>query len=73
MKYIKFKNRGFVIFEDTQIHEDIADKLIEDEVLSAGFVKEDDDGNLECYGKSISLNIRSNKNDSAQLRLELKY
>lgn len=46
-----------VMFGDTENHNDIAYRL-GGEIISAGFVDLGDNG-VQCYGESISLNIRS--------------
>jgi len=63
MKYIKFKHRGFVVFEDTQEHKEIAN-IIGDEVESAGQVQlgidRYENPEVICFGESISLGVSAN-------------
>jgi hypothetical protein len=69
MKYIRFKRRGFVVFEDAQTHAEFA-KMIGDEVVSAGFVRSAlglDAGHLVCAGESDSLHRSAAVDDSNAL------
>lgn len=67
MKYIRFADFGFVIFPAYVKHSDMAQK-IGTEVLSAGFVDFTNNGNLHCYGESISLGATSLMTDSVSLQ-----
>ena len=70
MKYLKFKHRGFVIFEETQSHSEIA-KMIGDEVESAGFAHATDwydDGKIVCSGASTTLRLSAASTDTEILR-----
>lgn len=70
MKYIHFKYRGYVVFEETQSHKEMA-KMIGDEVISAGFVHSIswcDDGKLVVSGKSETLSAEPHPDDQATLR-----
>ena len=58
MKYIRFKNIWFVIFNRVNSHKEIA-SLIKDEVMSAWFITTDD----KLYWEGISLNKRIWKTD----------
>ena len=58
MKYINFENAGVVIFEDHQVHKDIAEKFPNDKVLSAGFMNAwaiGDDLIVGTHGESVTL------------------
>ncbi len=70
MKYIRFKNRGFVVFEETQSHAEFA-KALDDEVISAGFVHATDwcdDGKLCCSGASNTLQKHVDPSDDEGIR-----
>jgi hypothetical protein len=74
MKYIKFKNIGFVVFEETQSHAGVARSLC-DEVESAGYVRAAewcDKGRVCCSGASITLNKQSSPTDTHLLRATLE-
>ena len=64
-KYIVLNERNIIIFDATLTHSDIAAYFTErgNEVTSAGFIVTDVDENnearVQCYGKSISLDIGS--------------
>jgi hypothetical protein len=73
MKYIRFQNRGFVLFEEAQSHAEIA-KMLGDEVVSAGYVRAVDfvaDGQVVCSGESDSLKCSAQKGDTPALRQRL--
>lgn len=73
MKYIRFKHRGFFIFEETQTHSEVA-RIIGDEVESAGFVHcvdWVDDGKPCTSGRSESLNIGPMDSDERRIRARL--
>ena len=70
LKYIRFKNFGFVIFEKTQKHSDVV-KLIDDEILSGGFVGvplEEDVERLACFGEAQSIHKSVQEGDSLAIR-----
>lgn len=77
MKYVRFED-GFVIFPDKGAdhpwHKDIARSVCRlGEVVSAGFVKPSNgEFPLECYGKSESLNVESQEEDSELLFKQLR-
>jgi len=71
-KYIRFKELDdgqdvIVMFPSSVTHETIA-KALKAIVISAGFVSP----HGECYGKSVSLDIGSNKMDSRLLKLQYR-
>lgn len=72
MKYVVFRNFGMVIFEPHIHHSTIVGMVSHDEVVSAGFVKMDDDGPY-CYGKSTSLDGLASRpeQDTALLKRRL--
>ncbi len=73
VKYIRFKHRGFVIFEETQSHSEFA-KMVGDEVESAGFVYATecfDSGRVVCSGESQTLRASAAVGDTDWLRLRL--
>ncbi len=74
MKYVRFKNRGFVLFETEQSHAEFA-KMIGDEVVSAGFVRTlewVDKGQPVCSGESHSLKVSASDADTEALRRKLE-
>lgn len=73
MKYIRFKNRGFVLFEGVQSHAEFA-KMIGDEVESAGFAHATDwcdNGQIGCSGESHTLKAHCHADDTETLRRRL--
>ena len=68
MKYINLEKAGFVIFEESQKHSNIAKKFPKDTVLSAGFVIFTDiESHLKVYGESISLGKKCDPDDESSL------
>lgn len=68
MKYINFKYAGFVIFEQSQNHSDIAEKFPMDEVESAGFVSMSlDEDQVGCHGDSMTLKTKPAPSDASML------
>lgn len=68
MKYIRFRDAGFVVFEQHQQHSDVAKKFPSDEVLSAGQVNltcEPDQ--IGCYGDSVTLKTSAKDGDTDTL------
>ena len=77
MKYVRFKHLGIVMFNETQDHKQMAERLgsAHDPVISAGFVKADDycdDGKVCVQGRSFSLDIGPLEEDETMLRIMLK-
>ncbi len=75
MKYIRHNRLGFFLFPKTDLlaHYDQAgfvQKTVGGSILSAGFVRWVE-GKPECYGESISLNIRSDPGDTQALHRQL--
>ncbi len=73
MKYLKLKHRGFVLFEETQSHKEIA-QMLGDEVESAGFAHATEwceDGKICCSGKSQTLGKECHETDTDRLRTRL--
>ena len=67
MKYITVKEDTIVklvIFSKTFVHSTMA-KKVGLEVVGAGFISWDD---KECFGESVSLDIKSHPNDTKLLR-----
>ena len=64
MKYIKTNELSIVIFSPSLTHADMA-KRLGGEILSAGFV---DMEKRECFGESVSLNLKSDPMDTCYLR-----
>lgn len=77
MKYIVIDNNFPFIFSDLLIHSEFAESAIHHmmsniavkgyQVTSAGFVMNDPDRGLRCFGKSISLGVKSSDDDSKLL------
>jgi len=60
MKYIQLEYAGYIIFDKSQKHSDMAKKFPYDKVLSAGFVDSSAENfSMDCYGESQSLNIKA--------------
>ena len=69
MKYIVVRlgnTQKAVVFTPYLTHAVVAQNLgfKEKNVISAGFVHLDQEGNLTCYGKSVSLRLRSRPEDA---------
>ena len=81
MKYIKLKYHGFVLFENTQTHMEMALSILGshtrlNEVESAGSVKAVDwydNGQVVCSGESIGLGLRAAEGDTDMLRTRLAH
>ncbi len=67
MKYINHEHLGIIVFGHHVTHFDMAREL-SGKISSAGFVGKDEQGNLYCHGRSESLNLDSNKEDTLILR-----
>lgn len=69
LKYIRFEDIGFVIFEPGVEH-DVMAKLVGAKPVSAGFATfPDTNGNPAlCSGKSVSLKLASSPADTAKLQ-----
>lgn len=72
MKYIRFEHAGFVIFEDTQSHKDIAKNFPEDKPMSAGFVSYCEWMGPACHGNSMGLSLSCDSKDTEWLRRSLE-
>lgn len=74
-KYVIIDN-GYVdvpvIFGPLLQHADVA-RALNGTVLSAGFVRIDQDGKVEAYGDSFSLKIGSREEDTAIIQKMLTY
>lgn len=80
MKYLRIKKPGAILGNDIivifseQISHDIMASCFSDEIVSAGFVKLDNDvksGNV-CYGESVSLRLKSIPEEDTKL-LQFQY
>ena len=76
MKYVMAKKEGEaipVIFSQAFTHSSIAERLgfSSKELVSAGFISLDAAGNIICFGKSLSLHMRSRPEDSDIITREL--
>lgn len=66
MKYIRFREHGFVLFDGDECHERMA-RTVGGTPLSAGMVFWDGEGPL-CTGESLTLNLKSDSEDTTRLR-----
>ena len=72
-KYIVLNEANIIIFDATLTHSDIAAYFTErgNEVTSAGFITTDVDAHnevrVQCYGKSVSLGIGSDREKDSRL------
>ena len=72
MKYINLEYAGYIIFDKTQKHSDMAKKFPNDNVLSAGFIEvAAEEDCIACYGESTSLKKESKPDDSKYLERRL--
>ena len=72
LKYILTKNNGPIFFSTLINHSEMASKF--GPATSAGFCQIDNfNGKVECYGKSVSLGIESDKNDAEIIMRQLSY
>lgn len=72
MKYIAYEGAfapTITLFANYYDHCDMANNLHikREELLGAGFVKIDHEGELYCYGKSISLGVKSRRESDTVL------
>jgi len=81
MKYIQHKQLGFVLFENGIAHRDMAQWLSnplhgENDIISAGFVSQDELNPIYCHGQSKSLSKslskRAHQGDTENLRHRLE-
>jgi hypothetical protein len=65
LKYVRTRI-GFVIFDQTSTHADVA-RGLSDRPVSAGFCYlengENGEAKVRCFGESISLNLKSDESD----------
>ena len=78
MKYIVIDNNGMddvILFPPWRKHDEMVLQLSVDvsKVVSAGFVKCDDAGHLYCYGESVSLRVKSRKEDTDLITRQLNF
>jgi hypothetical protein len=72
MKYIRHRKLGFVIFEGSVRHDEVANQLGGiSQVVSAGFVVTPDI-DLKCLGHSGSLDVGTAPYDSADLKNRMR-
>jgi hypothetical protein len=64
------EDRGVILFSNLMMHSEFKGKF--GKIKSAGFCNISDN-KIECYGESISLNIKSNKNDADLINRQLRY
>lgn len=69
LKYVMFegdwKTETPIIFPSYVQHSDVAASFSHWKVLSAGFVRINEDGRYECYGDSHSLKVAARDEDAA--------
>lgn len=74
MKYIRHKSKGFFLFpangDEHPWHKHMADFVGRDGIVSAGFV-EFDKGIPSCCGRSESLRMSSQEEDTTILRKQM--
>ena len=66
MKYIRFESAGIVLFRDGLSHKQLASHFPLDTPISAGFVRYNGE-NLVCHGDSMTLELKSNEDDTKAL------
>ena len=71
MKYIRHKKLGFILFEGSVQHAELARSLgATEDVLSAGFVFAPN-VSLKCLGHSSTLNLSASPADETDLRTRM--
>jgi hypothetical protein len=71
MKYLRHKTLGFILFEPSVRHDDVAATLGgKDQIVSAGFVFAPA-ADLKCLGHSSSLQLAAAPNDEHDLRTRM--
>lgn len=78
MKYVIFNNETAVIFPDFLDHKETANAVsqtrgIDGKPTSAGFVNVDEDNKLYTHGKSVSLDLKSKKDDIVLIMRQLSF
>jgi len=71
MKYIRTED-GIIVFPMIIAHAEMKRSIGNRDILSAGFVKQDKDKKLVCFGRSESLNIKSDPEDTMILHIQIK-
>ena len=70
-KYIVLNSSNIIIFSAILSHNEVAAGFTNNKVTSAGFIVTDvDDSNevrVQCFGKSMTLNIESDPDNDARL------
>ncbi len=71
-KYIVLNELNIIIFDSTLSHKEVAAGFANSEVTSAGFIVTDidpngDDVRVQCYGRSVTLDIPSDPESDASL------
>lgn len=70
MKYIITKDNEVIIFSNSLTHIQVQQQLsyvICKEMKGAGFVTVHDSGEVNCYGESVSLKIKSRGDEDAEI------
>jgi len=66
LKYIRTEG-GFILFSEPMMHSEVRPTA---KIISAGFYSTS--GGVQCFGESISLNLKSLPEDSELLAIQLK-
>lgn len=72
MKYIRFEDSGIIIFSDYIAHQDMAAKFHGEKPISAGFFNVMDADDVQCYGESVGLGLKSDPKDVLVLQRYLR-
>lgn len=79
MKYVRFLDvdgeDSIIVFSNNLVHREVALRLFPSKILGAGFVRVSAKVGgpvLVCYGRSESLNVDSNPEDTKFLRASLE-
>lgn len=71
VKYVKTKNDQIIIFPESMNHSDFQSKGIESAGFIRFFINADSNIDCSCYGKSVSLKIKSDPTDTIIARSQL--
>ena len=72
LKYIITDRKGWAVFNNLQTHKEIAEKLY-GTPISAGFIRFGTKMNIECWGESVSLKLKSKEQEDADFLKEHIY
>ena len=71
MKFVRFKELGFILFPEEVIHADISDTIGKYYVVSSGFVTFTNGLLVSCYGYGSVGKMADEKKDTADLQIQL--